>query len=178
MVRTEQPIDEDEPMSEQLINPLSQEEIDAIEDEARHLPERRSAAIEALRIVQEKRGWVSDESLAAVARQLDMSADALDAIATFYNLIFREPVGRHVVMVCDSVSCYILGCDRLKRALEARLGVSTGGTTADGRFTLLPIVCLGACDRAPVLMIDEQLYGNVDPDALDEVLDEVLDQHD
>lgn len=157
-------------MSEDLINPLSPEEIDAIEAEARHLPERRSAAIEALRIVQEKRGWVSDESLAAIARQLDMSSDALDAIATFYNLIFRKPVGRHVIMVCDSVSCYMLGCDRVKRALEERLGVATGETTPDGRFTLLPIVCLGACDRAPVLMIDDELYGNVDPEQLGEVL--------
>ncbi len=158
-------------MHEQLINPLSQEEIDAIEAEAAHLPERRSAAIEALRIVQEKRGWVSDESLAAIARQLDMSPDALDAIATFYNLIFRKPVGRHVIMVCDSVSCYILGCDRVKRALEARLGIGAGETTADGRFTLLPIVCLGACDRAPALMIGDRLYGNVNADDLGEVLD-------
>lgn len=156
-------------MSE-LINPLSPEEIDAIEAEARHLPERRSAAIEALRIVQARRGWISDESLAAIARQLDMSADALDAVATFYNLIFRKPVGRHVVMYCDSVSCYVLGCDRLRQALEDELGVAPGGTTADDRFTLLPTVCLGACDRAPVLMIDEELYGDVSPDKVAEVL--------
>lgn len=159
-------------MDRRLIEVLSREEIDAIEAEAAHLPERRSAAIEALRIVQEKRGWVSDESLAAIARQLGMSVDALDAIATFYNLIFRKPVGRSVIMVCDSVSCYILGCDGVRRALEERLGIRAGETTADGRFTLLPIVCLGACDRAPVLMIGNRLYGNVDPQRLDEVLDE------
>ena len=156
-------------MSER-IGVLSQEEIDAIEAEAAHLPLRHSAAIEALRIVQGKRGWVSDESLAAIARQLGMSTDALDAVATFYNLIFRRPVGRHVVMYCDSVSCYIMGCDKVRQALEERLRVAPGGTTNDERFTLLPIVCLGACDRAPVIMIDEDLHGDVVPESLDEVL--------
>lgn len=156
-------------MSE-LINALSREEIDAIEAEARSLPERRSAAIEALRIVQETRGWISDESLAAIATQLGMSVDALDAIATFYNLIFRKPVGRHVIMYCDSVSCYVMGCRRLERALIDTLKIQPGGTTADDRFTLLPTVCLGACDRAPVLMIDDELYGEVTPESLSEVL--------
>lgn len=156
-------------MSE-LIGALSPQEVDAIEAEASHLPERRSAAIEALRIVQEHRGWVSDESLAAVARLLGMSADALDAVATFYNLIFRKPVGRHVVMYCDSVSCFVMGCERVKQALQDELGVEPGGTTPDGRFTLLPIVCLGACDRAPALLIGEELYGNVTPQSVVEVL--------
>lgn len=152
------------------IEPLSREEIDAIEAEAAHLPQRQSAAIEALRIVQTKRGWVSDESLAAIARRLDMSVDALDAVATFYNLIFRKPVGRHVVMYCDSVSCYVMGCDRIRGGLEATLEVAPGGTTADQRFTLLPTVCLGACDRAPVIMVDDDLHLNVSPEGLDEVL--------
>ena len=154
-----------------LIHPLSDEEIAAIEAEAAHVPDRRSAAIEALRIVQARRGWVSDESLAAVARQLGMSIDALDAVATFYNLIFRRPVGRHVVMYCDSVSCYVMGCDGVRRALQQQLGIEPGGTTADERFTLLPIVCLGACDRAPVLLVDEDLHGPVAPERIDEVLE-------
>ncbi len=152
------------------IQALSQEEIDAIEAEASHLPERRSAAIEALRIVQERRGWVSDASLAAVARQLGMSKDALDAVATFYNLIFRKPVGRHVLFVCDSVSCHVMGCDALRSALQRELGIEPGTTTADGRFTLLPTVCLGACDRAPVILIDEDLHGPVSADHVGEVL--------
>jgi NADH-quinone oxidoreductase subunit E len=154
----------------ELINPLSQEEIAAIEAEATHLPERRSAAIEALRIVQAKRGWISDASLAAIARQLGMSTGALDAVATFYNLIFRQPVGRHVVMYCDSVSCYIMGCEAVKAKLCQELGVAPGGTTADDRFTLLPTVCLGACNRAPVVMVDEELYGNVAADGIQELL--------
>ncbi|MEJ2132955.1 MAG: NADH-quinone oxidoreductase subunit NuoE [Gammaproteobacteria bacterium] len=153
-----------------LIEVLSSEEIEEIEAEIAHLPDRESAAIDALRIVQEHRGWVSDESLNAIAKLLGMSPEALDSIATFYNLIFREPVGRHVIMMCDSVSCYVMGCDRLCTALKQKLGVDLGGTTADERFTLLPIVCLGACDRAPVMMIDDELVTHVEADKLDEIL--------
>ena len=150
----------------QLIEALSAEEVEAIEAEIAHLPDRESAAIEAMRIVQEKRGWISDESLAGIARLLGMSVEALDSIATFYNLIFRKPVGRHVIMLCDSVSCYVMGCDKVRIALCDQLGVSMGETTPDGRFTVLPIVCLGACDRAPVMTIDEELITNLSSDTL------------
>ena len=153
-----------QPANVQLINALSDAETAEIEAEVTHLPNRESAATDALRIVQSHRGWVSDESLQAIAQLLGMSADALDSIATFYNLIYRRPVGRHVLMLCDSVSCYIMGYARIRDALIERLGVREGETTADGRFTYLPIVCLGACDRAPALMIDEDLIGNVTPD--------------
>ncbi|MFB3104443.1 MAG: NADH-quinone oxidoreductase subunit NuoE [Pseudomonadales bacterium] len=154
----------------QLIEALSAEEVEAIEAEIAHLPDRQSAAIEAMRIVQEKRGWISDESLAGIARLLGMSVEALDSIATFYNLIFRRPVGRHVIMLCDSVSCFVMGCDKVRIALCDQLGVSMGETTPDGRFTVLPIVCLGACDRAPVMTIDEELITNLSSDTLPETL--------
>ena len=153
-----------------LIQVLSEEEVREIEEECAHLPDRKSAAIDALMIVQRKRGWVSDQSLAAIARLLGMSVESLDSIATFYNLIYRKPVGRHVVMVCDSVSCYVLGTDALREQVEAHLGVKLGETTQDDRFTLLPIVCLGACDRAPTMMVDDELFGDVTAESLDEIL--------
>ena len=157
-------------MSEvELVRVLSGEEIGEIEAEIEHLPDRESAAIEALIIVQKHRGWVSDQSLHAIARLLGMSSDALDSIATFYNLIFRQPVGRHVVMVCDSVSCYVMGADGLGKAIQEHLGIAFGGTTEDDRFTLLPIVCLGACDKAPTMMIDDELIENVTAGRLREI---------
>ena len=147
-------------MSEsQLISALSEQEIQAIEAQVEHLPDRESAAIEALQIVQQARGWVSDESLHATAQLLGMSDAALDSIATFYNLIYRQPVGEHVVMVCDSVSCFVMAGEGLRARISAALDIQPGETTPDGKFTLLPIVCLGACDRAPVMMIDEELFG-------------------
>jgi NADH-quinone oxidoreductase subunit E len=114
---------------------------------------------------------VSDESLHDVGKLLEMTPDELDSVATFYNLVFRKPVGRHVVLVCDSVSCWIMGCEKLCQRLATRLGVSLGGTTSDGRFTVLPIVCLGACDHAPTLMVDNDLHGDVQPEKLDELLE-------
>jgi NADH-quinone oxidoreductase subunit E len=152
-----------------LIAALSPEETAEIAAEIAHVPEPASAMIEALRIVQRHRGWVSDQSVAAIARMLGTSTAAVDSVATFYNLIFRKPVGRHVVMYCDSVSCYVMRCDQLRVALEKKLGLETGETTADGRFTLLPIVCLGACDHAPVMMIDQDLILDVAPQNLETV---------
>ena len=154
-----------------LIQQLSDEEVREIEEECAHLPDRQSAAIDAMMIVQRHRGWVSDESLAAIARLLGMSAAALDSIATFYNLIYRQPVGRHVVMVCDSVSCYVMGADELRKQVENHLGIQLGQTTKDSRFTLLPIVCLGACDKAPTMMIDDDLIENVTAEKLGEIFE-------
>ena len=138
---------------------------------ARQYEARRGACIEALRIVQRSHGWISDESLREVARLLDMSPDELDGVATFYNLVFRRPVGRHVILICDSVSCWIMGYEALRDAFHTQLGVRLGETTSDGRFTLLPIVCLGACDHAPTIMIDDDLHHDVDAARLDALLE-------
>ena len=152
-----------------LIQTLSEAEVAEIEAECAHLPDRQSAAIDALMIVQKHRGWVSDQSLFAIARLLGMSAEALDAVATFYNRIYRRPVGRHVVMLCDSVSCYIMGADGLIEQVKTHLGIDFGGTTPDDRFTLLPIACLGACDKAPTMLVGEELIVNVRAERLDEI---------
>ncbi len=150
---------------------LSPDERREIEEELSRYPTRQAVCIDAMRIVQRHRGWVSDESLADIADLLGMSRHELDSVATFYNLIFRKPVGRHVILLCDSVSCWVMGYERLYRALSDRLGIAFGETTPDGRFTLLPIVCLGACDRAPAMMVDGTLHGNLDPDRLDPILE-------
>ncbi|MCU1263653.1 MAG: dehydrogenase subunit [Bryobacterales bacterium] len=149
---------------------LSQEEREEIEAEIAHYPAKRAVCIDAMLIVQRHRGWVSDESLASLAQFLDMSTADLDGVATFYNLIRRKPVGRHVAMICDSVSCWIMGCDRIRDHVCFRLGVPMGATTDDGRFTLLPIVCLGACDHAPAMMVDGELHTDLDEQRIDAVL--------
>lgn len=149
---------------------LSEAERSEIEAAMAHYPERRAASIEALKVVQRHRGFVSDEALADIAALLGISVDELDGVATFYNLIFRKPVGDHVIFVCDSVSCWLLGYEALRDALSGRLDIGFAETTPDGRFTLLPIVCLGACEGAPALMVDSDLYQNVDPKRLDEIL--------
>ena len=150
---------------------LGREEIAEIDEELAILPDRKAACIEALKAVQRHRRWIDDDAVTDVADYLGMSRAEVDSVATFYNLLFRRPVGRHVVLVCDSVSCWILGSDAMKRTLLSRLGVGFGEVTADDRFTALPIPCLGACDRAPALMIDEDLHVEVDPDDVPSILE-------
>ncbi|MEJ8803797.1 NADH-quinone oxidoreductase subunit NuoE [Pontibacter sp. H249] len=149
---------------------LTPEEIEEIQHEISLVPVKKAACIEALKVVQQHRGWVSDESMKAVADLMDMSPAELDSVATFYNLIFRQPVGRHVILVCDSISCWVMGYENLRQYLSDKLGIQYGQTTMDGRFTMLPNVCLGCCDHAPALMIDNDLYQDLQPEQLDEIL--------
>ena len=149
---------------------LTAEEKKEIEAEFPRYEQKRAVCVEALKVVQRHRGWVSDEALIAVAEFLEMTPAELDGVATFYNLIFRKPVGKHIILVCDSVSCWIMGYESILQHLQDRLGIVLGETSADGVFTLLPIVCLGACDQAPAMMIDDELYGNLDPAKIDEIL--------
>ncbi len=132
---------------------------------------RQAASIEALKVVQRHRGWVSDEALREVAGLLKMTPDELDAVATFYNLIYRHPVGRHVIHACNSITCWIMGYEGVLDHLRERLGIDPGQTTADGRFTLLPIACLGTCDHAPAMIVDGDLHRDLEPAKLDAILE-------
>ncbi len=149
---------------------LTEQERERIKAEAAHYYNPQAACVEALKIVQERNRWVSDEHLKEIAALLDMSPEALDSVATFYNLIFRKPVGENVILLCDSVSCWILGYEDICSHLKARLGVELGETTADGKFTLLPMACLGTCDRGPAMMVGNDLYRNLDNEKVDEIL--------
>lgn len=149
---------------------LSNEEILEINAELAHAVTKASASVDALNIVQRHRGWVSGEAINDVAPMLDMTTDELDAVATFYSFIFRKPVGRHVILVCDSISCWVMRYNPLLDLLKTQMGIAFGETTTDKRFTLLPISCLGACDRAPAMMVDEDLYGPVTSEMMEEIL--------
>lgn len=151
---------------------LSAKERREIEAEFPRYPTKQAVCIDAMKIVQRHRGWVSDEALQDLAPLLEMSVDELDGVATFYNLIFRKPVGRHPILLCDSVSCWIMGYERIRAHLFDRLGIRPGETDADDRFTLIPNVCLGACDRAPVMMIGEDLHLDLTPEKIDPILEE------
>ena len=150
---------------------LSSEELKEINEELAHYPRKDAVCIDAMLVIQRHRGWVSDESLRDLAELLGMSLADLDGVATFYNLIRRKQVGRHVALICDSVSCWIMGCERVRDQLCSKLGATLGSSTADGRFTLLPIVCLGACDHAPAMLIDGDLHVDLDEHRIDQVLE-------
>jgi NADH-quinone oxidoreductase subunit E len=149
---------------------LTEAERREIEAEAAQYARKRAAGADALKIAQRSRGWISDDTLKEVAPLLEMTPDELDGVATFYNLIFRKPVGKHVILICDSVSCWVMGYEAMRAHLMTRLNIKLGETTADGQFTLLPSVCLGACDHAPAMMIDDELFGDLTPQKIDEIL--------
>lgn len=151
---------------------LTASERESIEHAMHHYADPRAATIDALKIVQANHRWVPDGAITAIADVLGVSAADVEGVATFYNRIYRKPVGRHVIAVCDSTSCFLMGFDQLYGALQQKLSISPGQTTADDRFTLLPIVCLGACDKAPVLMINDATHFNVTAENIDLLLEQ------
>jgi NADH-quinone oxidoreductase subunit E len=150
---------------------LTSEDISEIEQTFQHFPLKSAACIEGLKIIQKNHRWVSDEAVKELAEVLEMSPAAIDSVATYYNLIFRKPVGRHVILVCESVSCWMMGYLYLVDYLSAKLNIAYGETTNDDRFTLLAVCCLGTCDHAPALMIDDDLHRDLTTDQLDAILE-------
>ncbi|MBX4181077.1 NADH-quinone oxidoreductase subunit NuoE [Sodalis sp. CWE] len=140
---------------------LSHEERVAIEHHKYHYEHPRGALIEALKVVQKYRHWVPDEAVSAIAEILNIPSSDVEEVATFYSQIFRQPVGRHIIRYCDSVVCYITGYQKVLKELERLLNIKSGQTTNDAHFTLLPTCCLGNCDHAPTIMIDDDTYAHV-----------------
>ena len=150
---------------------LKEIEKEEIQREIGLWPYPAAACIDALKIVQEHRGWISDEVVNDVANELGMAAAEVESIATFYTRLYRKPIGRNVILVCDGPSCMIMGYETLYGLISSRLGIGSGETTADGRFTLLPVSCLGDCDHAPALMVNHDHYNNVSVDDLESILE-------
>jgi NADH-quinone oxidoreductase subunit E len=149
---------------------LSEEEKKEILAEIGQNETPQAACLEALKTIQKYQRWVSDQGIQDLASLLNMTPDELDAVATFYPFIFRRPVGRHVIYLCDTVSCWIMGYETILAYLTKRLGITMGQTSADGRFTLLPVSCIGACDHAPAMMIDQELHGDLTIEKIDRIL--------
>lgn len=150
---------------------LTEIEKQEIDKEIQHYPRKSAAGLEAMRIVQKHRRWISDDTLKDIGKHLEMSVESLDSLATFYNLIFRQPVGRHVILMCNTISCWVKGCDDLIEFMTDYLKIPLGGTTPDDRFTLLPIACLGACDKAPAMMVDEDLHVELTKEKIKDILE-------
>jgi len=130
----------------------------------------REAAVDVMKELQRHFGWLTDEAVVAAAGVLGLSPLQVEELATFYEMIYRRPVGKRVIHVCDSISCWSTGCETLIARISAFLGVEPGETTADGIFTLLPCACLGMCGDGPAMMVGETLYGRLDPEKAEELL--------
>jgi len=132
----------------------------------------REAAVDVMKELQAHYGWLTDEAVGEAADLLGLSRLQVDELATFYEMIYRRPVGKKVIHVCDSISCWCAGFERIMEHLKSRLGVEVGGTSADGMFTLLPCCCLGMCGDSPALSVGAELYGSVTPEQVDEILEQ------
>jgi NADH-quinone oxidoreductase subunit E len=124
----------------------------------------REAAVDVMKGLQHHYGWLTDEAVAEASFLLGLTTLQVEELATFYEMIYRRPVGRVVVHVCDSISCWAMGGETLLRHLEQHLGIAAGATTADNAVTLLPCCCLGNCGNGPALMIGDRLFGPVSPE--------------
>jgi NADH-quinone oxidoreductase subunit E len=133
----------------------------------------REAAVDVMKELQRHYGWLTDEAVQEAADLLGLSPLQVEELATFYEMIYRRPVGRHVIHVCDSISCWSMGGDSLLKQFERLLGVTVGSTTADGTFTLLPCCCLGNCGKAPAVMVGERQFGPVTPETAQSLLAEL-----
>jgi NADH-quinone oxidoreductase subunit E len=150
------------------------------EEKRRRLAERVAAAehpreetAEVLFALQDHYGWLTDEAVAEAAGLLGMTPLEVEEVATFYNFLYRRPVGRYVIHACDSVVCEMRGGAAVRAHLMERLGVGFGETTPDGLFTLLPVCCVGYCDRAPALLVNLKVHGDLTPARLDALLAEL-----
>ncbi len=135
-------------------------------------PDKRSALIPALHLAQAEVGYLPLETQQEVATLFDIDANEVHAVVTFYDMFYEEPVGKHVIHVCKNVSCMLRGADGLLNALCRKLNITAGHTSADGEFTVIASECLAACDRAPMMLVDDTVIGPVQEDDLDAILAE------
>ena len=146
---------------------------ESLEKKIAHADHPRELVVDAMLALQEHYGYLSDEAVEEVAALLGMSSLEVEELATFYTFIYREPVGKFVIHVCDSVICWMNGYESITDYLRKRLEIDLGETTADGLFTLLPVCCIGYCDQSPAMLINRKVYGHLTPEKIDEILEKL-----
>jgi NADH-quinone oxidoreductase subunit E len=150
-----------------LPTPLKQK----LQEDIARVAHPREMAIDVINALQDHYGYFSEEAVAQAADLLGMTPLELEELATFYTFIYREPVGKYVIHVCDSLICWMENGDNLVTHLKSRLGIGPGETTADGLFTLLPVCCIGYCDRAPAILVNRKVHGPLTVESLDRLID-------
>ena len=136
----------------------------------------REMVVDVMFAIQEHYGHLTDEGVEETARLVGMSPLEVEQLATFYTFVYREPVGKYVIHVCDSVVCWMNGFESIKDYLSRKLGIQDGETSADGLFTLLPVCCVGYCDRSPAILINKTVYGNRTTEKIDEIIEALKTQ--
>ncbi|HEV7886849.1 MAG TPA: NAD(P)H-dependent oxidoreductase subunit E [Acidimicrobiales bacterium] len=152
---------------------LSPDNVQRARDLMALYPEPRSALIPILHIAQEQDGWLTEDAMEHVAELVGTTAAEVYGTASFYDMLFTEPVGKHLVSICTNIACLLNGGYELLEHAEKSLGVKAGSTTADGQFTLEEVECIADCGRAPCLAVNWRFFGNVGHDAFDTLVDDL-----
>jgi NADH-quinone oxidoreductase E subunit len=138
-------------------------------------PAKQAMTLAALYIAQEQEGHLTEEGIARVAKRLGLRPGEVYSTASFYTLFRTEQVGRYVIQVCDGLSCYLCdGADKVADYISAKLGIKPGETSKDGRFSLQTVQCLASCGTAPAMRVNDQLYENLTPAAIDAILERLM----
>ena len=153
--------------------PVREETDRKIDDLLTLFPQKGSALLPALHLIQEETGYISADSMKYVAGKIGVSPAFVAGVVSFYTMYHRKPVGRHHLQICRTLACALGGCRSLLERIEGKLGIKPGETTADGRFSLELVECLGACDQAPMMQINDRDCGRVDAAKLEAVLKEL-----
>ncbi len=151
---------------------LSPEREKIVDDLLARYPTRRAAVIPVLHLCQEQHGWVSADVIDFVSRRLDLSTAIVQGVVTFYTMYHQQPVAPNVVWVCRTLSCELRGAKAVQEHLERRFGCQVGGTSKDGKFTLLKAECLAACGQAPMMQVNDRYHENLTIEAVDRIVDE------
>lgn len=154
------------------MNTLKAKYAERVEKALAKYPDSRSAVMPLLFIAQEEYGWVSPEGIREVAEILDLDPTQVRSIAGFYTMYSERPKGRYWLQVCTDLPCALKGADEFHKQLKAYLGVEEGGTTEDGLFTVEHVMCLAACDKAPMLQCNFSFYENLDMDRMQALIAE------
>lgn len=153
---------------------LTEQTRTAILDLQKNYPEKRSALIPALHIAQAEVGYLPLDIQDEVAELFDLDPNEVHAIVTFYDMFFEKPVGKHIIHVCKNVSCMLRGADGVLQKICQKLQIQPNGNSADGQFTVIGSECLGACDRAPMAIVDDQVVGPIKEDEVDPLIQQAL----
>jgi NADH-quinone oxidoreductase E subunit len=135
--------------------------------------QRKSAILYALYLVQQQQGYISGAGMRHVAEQIRCTAADVEDVVSYYTMFYTKPVGKYVLNVCRTLSCALLGAERVTEQLSEKLGITPGQTTADGMFSLIEVECLGACDRAPVVMVNDDWHERLSPEQAAQFVDDI-----
>jgi NADH-quinone oxidoreductase E subunit len=140
-----------------------------------HYPpdQRKSAILYALYLAQSQQGYLTGATMRHVAEQIGCTPAEVEDVVSYYTMFYTRPVGKYIINVCRTLSCALLGAERVTEELSAKLGIAPGQTTADGMFTLMEVECLGACDRAPVVMVNDDWHEKLAPDQVPQFVEDI-----